>query len=222
MVSSPISSWQIDEEVMKIVTDFIFLGSRITGDWSHEIKTLASWKKSYDKPIQCVKNQRHHFASKGLYSQSCVFSSSCAQMWELLDHKEGWALKNWCFLIVVLKTTFENLLDCKEIRLVSPERNQSWISIGRTDAETLILWPPDAKIQLKSPWCWEILRAGGEGGNREWVRWIASPTQWMWIWANSRRYRTRKPGTVHRVIKSQTRLSNWITATVWEGGHWLH
>ena len=70
-----------------------------------------------------------------------VFSSSHAQMWEL-DHKEGWALKNWCFWIVMLEKTLESLLDCKEIRPVNPKGNQSWIFIGSTDAEAPILWPP--------------------------------------------------------------------------------
>ena len=95
-----------------------------------------------------LKKQRHHFADKGPYSQSYGFSSSYGWMWEL-DHKEGWALKNWCFQIV-LEKTLESPLDCKEIKPVHPKGNQSWIFIGRTDAEAevLILWPPDAKRQL--------------------------------------------------------------------------
>ena len=78
MASGPITSWQIDGETMETVTDFIFLGSKITADsdCSHEIKTLAPWKKSYDKPRQHIKKQRHHFADKGPYSQTYSFSSS--------------------------------------------------------------------------------------------------------------------------------------------------
>ena len=78
MASRPINSWQIDGEKMEIVTDFIFLASKITanGDCSHEIETLAPWKKSYDKPGQHIKKQRHHSADKSPYSQSYVFSSS--------------------------------------------------------------------------------------------------------------------------------------------------
>ena len=78
MASSPITSWQIDGETKETVTDFIFLGSKITadGDCSHEIKTLAPWEKSYDQPRQHIKKQRHQFANKGLSSQSYVFSSS--------------------------------------------------------------------------------------------------------------------------------------------------
>ena len=76
MASSPITSWQIGGEKMETVADFIFLGSKITadGDWSHEIKKMfAPWKKSYDRPRQHIKKQRHHFADKGPYSQSMVF-----------------------------------------------------------------------------------------------------------------------------------------------------
>ena len=78
MASGPITSWQIDGKTMETVTDFIFLGSKITadGDCSHEIKTLAPWKKSYNQPRQLIKKQRHYFTSKGLYSQSYSFSSS--------------------------------------------------------------------------------------------------------------------------------------------------
>ena len=85
MASGPIISWQIDGETMETVTDFIFLGSKITadGDCSHEIKTLDSWKKSYDQPRQHIKKQRHYFANKDLSSQSYGFSSSHVLMWEL-------------------------------------------------------------------------------------------------------------------------------------------
>ena len=91
MASGSITSLQINGETMETVTDFPFLGSKITtnGDCSHEIKkTLAPWKESHDKPRQCIRKQRHHFANKGLYSQSYGFSSSHVQIWEL-DHKAG-------------------------------------------------------------------------------------------------------------------------------------
>ena len=78
MASGPITSWQIDGETMEKMADFIFLGSKITADsdCSHEIKTLAPWKKSYDKPRPHIKKQRHYFADKGSYSQSYGFSSN--------------------------------------------------------------------------------------------------------------------------------------------------
>ena len=121
------------------------------GRWlqSWNWKMLASWKDSYDKPRYCIKNQRHHFVDKDLYSQSYVFSSIHVWMWEL-DHKEGWVLKNWCFWIVVLEKTFESPLDSKKIKSLNPKRNQAWVFIGRTDAkaEVQILWPLDVKSHL--------------------------------------------------------------------------
>ena len=150
MTASPITSWQIDGQKVKAVTDFNFLGSKITADsdcrwwpqpWNY--KMLAPWKECYDKPRQCIKKQRHHFANKVPYSQSCDFSSSHVQMWEL-DHKEGGVPKNWCFQIVVLDKSLESPLDWKEIKPVNPKGNQPWIFIGRTDANAPILWPPNA------------------------------------------------------------------------------
>ena len=110
---------------------------------------LAPWRKSYDQPREHIKKQRDHFANKGPSSQSYGFPNSHVWMWEL-DYKEGWALKNWCFWTVVLEKTLESPLDCKEIQLVHPKGNQSWIFTGRTDAEAeaSILWPPDAKSWL--------------------------------------------------------------------------
>ena len=130
---------------------FYFLGLQNHWGWwlpPWNEKTLAPWKKSYDKPREDIIKQRHHIGNKVLSSQSYVFSSNHVQIWEL-GHKERWALKNWCFQIVVLKKTLESPLDCKEIKLVHPKGNQPWIFIGRTDteAEIPILWPPDVKSE---------------------------------------------------------------------------
>ena len=123
---------------------------------------LTSWKKSYDKPRQLIKKQRHHFGDKGLDRQSYGFSSSHVWMWEL-NHKEGWVPKNWCFWIVVLEKTLENPLYCK-IKLVNPKGNQSWVFTGRTDAKAPILWLPDVKSRLNGKdWCWEKLKEKWEG-----------------------------------------------------------
>ena len=110
---------------------------------------LIPWKESYNQPRQHIKKQRHYFAKKGLSSQRYVFSSSHVWMWEL-EYKESWALTNWCFWTVVLEKTLESSLDCKEIKPANPSGNQSWIFVGRTDAEaeTSILWPPDVKSWL--------------------------------------------------------------------------
>ena len=151
MASGPITSWEIDGETVETVSGFILGGSKITAnsDCSHEIKTLTPWKESYDQPRQHIKKQRHYFANKGPSSQGYVFSSSYVWMWEL-DYKESWAPKNWCFWTVVLEETLESPLDCTEIQPVRPKGDQSWVFIGRTDAEaeTPILWPPDTKSWL--------------------------------------------------------------------------
>ena len=122
---------------------------------------LAPWKKNYDKPRQHIKKQRHNFTDKVPYSQSYGFSSSHVQMREL-DHKEGWVLKNWWFRTVGWRR-LESPLDCKEIQPVHPKGDQSWVFIGRTDAETQILWLPEAKSQLigKDP------DAGKDWGQKE-------------------------------------------------------
>ena len=108
-----------------------------------------------------------------------VFSSSHEWMGEF-NHKEGWVLKNWCFRTVELEKTLESPLDCKEIKPVNPKGKQPWIFIERTEAkaEVPIFWPPDAKSWLTGRlWCWERLKAKGEGGRRRWDGWMTSPTQ---------------------------------------------
>ena len=204
---------------METVTDFIFLGSRITvdGDCSHEIKRcLLLGRKSYDKPRQHIKKQRHCFADKGPSSQSYSFFSRHVWTWEL-DHKEGWAPKNWCFWIVVLEKTLESPLDCKEIQPVHPKGNQPWVFTGRTDAEAdvaeaPILWPLDMKNQLigKDP---DAGRDWGqeEKGLTEWYSWMTLSTQWTWVWANSwRQWRTGKPDMLLS-IESQRVRTDWAT-----------
>ena len=115
--------------------------------WLHrEIKRcLLLGRKAVTNLDNIFKKQRHYFANKGLSSQSFALSSSHVRMWEL-DYKESWALKNWCFWTVVLEKTLECPLDYKDIQPVNPQGNQSWILIGRIDAEAEIpiLWPPDA------------------------------------------------------------------------------
>ena len=151
---------------METVSDFIFLGSKITadGDCSHEIKTLAPWKKSCDKPRQCIKKQRHYFADKVSQSQSYGFSSSHVWMWES-DCEESWAPKNGCFWTVVLEKTLESPLDCKEIQPVHSEGDQPWVFILGTDVEakTPVLWPLDAESWL----IWKDPDAGKDWGQEE-------------------------------------------------------
>ena len=110
-------------------------------------------------------------------------------MWEL-DYKESLAQKSWCFWTVVLEKTLVSPLDCEVIQPVHLKGNQSWIFIGRTIAEaetpnTLATWQEEL-THWKRPWCWERLKAGGEGDDRAWESWMASPTQWTWVWVGSR------------------------------------
>ena len=177
-------------EIMETVRDFIFLGSKITadGDCSHEMKrSLLLGRKAMKNLNSSIKKQKHYF-DNSLYSQSYGFSNSHVRMWEL-DNKKDWELKNWGLQTVVLEKTLERPLDSKEIQPVHPKGNQSWMFTGRTDveAQTLILWPPDAKelTHWKRPWYWERLRAGGEGDDRGWDSWMASLSQWTRVLANS-------------------------------------
>ena len=123
--------------------------------------------------------RKHHIADKGPYSQSYGFTRSHVCMWEL-DHKEGWVPKNLYLWTEVLEKTLESPLDCKEIKLVNPKGNQSWLFIERTDAkdETLVLWPPDVKSQLirKDPDAGKDWRQGEKGTTEDkmvgWRHWL--------------------------------------------------
>ena len=197
MASGPITSWQIDGQTMETITDFFFLASKITadGDDSHEIKMLAPWKKSYVQPRQHSKKQRHYFANKCLSSQGYGFSSSHVWMWDL-DYKESWAPKNWCFWTVVLEKTLGQQGDP-----TSPSSRKSVLNIHWKDWCWSLLQYfghlMGRTAYWKRPWCWERLKAGGEGDDGGLDVWISLPTQWTEVWANSRRWwRAGKPGVL--------------------------
>ena len=152
------------------------------------------------KSVSLLFNILSRFVKAFLPRSKCIFRYLCnihVWMWEL-DHKEGWAPKNWCFWSVVLEKTLESILDCKEIKPVNPKGNQSWIFIGRTDAEAEYFGQYFGHLMgrtdsWKRPWCWESLKAEGE--DREGDGWMLSSTQWTWVWATSGRWwRTGRPG----------------------------
>ena len=189
MASGPITLWKINRETVETVTDFIVLGSKITvdGDCSHEIKRCLPLGRKVMNNLDSILKSRHYFAKKGLSSQSYGFSSSHIWMWEL-NYKESWVPKNWCVWTVVLEKTLESPLDSKKIqpvyiKKISPEYSLEGLMLklklqyfghlmGRTDTveKTLML----GKIEM-----------GGEGDDRGWDGWVASPTQWTWVCINS-------------------------------------
>ena len=174
MASAPITSWQIEGEKMETVTDFLFLGSKVTvdGDCSHEIKRcLLLGRKAMTNLDSILKCRVITLPTKVHIVKAMFFSNSHVWIWEL-DLKES---KNWCFQIAMLEKTLQSPLDCKEVKPVSPKGNQPWIFIGRTDAESEapMLWLPLVKSQFigthpdaGKDWGEE------EGCNRGWDGWM--------------------------------------------------
>ena len=152
MASGPITSWEIDGETVETLSEFILGGSKITedGDGSHEIKRhLLLGRKVMANLNSILKSRDIILPTKVHLVKGHGFSSDHVWRWKL-DCEESWAPKNWCFWTVVLEKTFESPLDCKEIQPVHPKGDQSWVFIGRTnaEAETPILWPPNEKSWL--------------------------------------------------------------------------
>ena len=143
-------------------------------------------------------------------------------MWEL-DCEESWVPKNWCFWTVVLENTLESPLDCKEIQPVHSEGDYPSDFFGRNDAkaETPVVWPPHVKSWLfGKDWCWEGLQVGGEGDDRGWDGWMASPTQGTWVWVNSRScWWTGRPGVL-RFMGFQRVGHDWATELNWTELNW--
>ena len=140
-------------------------------------------------------------------------------MWEL-DYKESWVQKNWCFWTVVLEKTLESPLDCKEIQPIHTKGDQSWVVHWKywcsgSNSNPLATWCEEL-THLKRPWCWEGLRAGGEGDDRGWDGWMASPTQWTWVWVDSGSWWwAGRPGVL-QFMGSQRVGHDWATELDWQ------
>ena len=181
-----------------------------------KLKDICSLEERYDKPRQHIKKQRYYFNNKGLSSESYVFFSSHIWIWEL-DYKESWALKNWCFWTVMLEETRESLgLQGDQ---TSQSRKKSVLNIHCKDwcwswnPDTLAPWCEEQTRQ-KRPWCWERLKAG-EGDNRGQDTWMASLTQWTWVWVNSGSWQwTGKPGVLQSMWSQGVR-HDWVTELNW-------
>ena len=229
MASVPITPWQIDGKTMETVTDFIFLGSKITadGDCSHEIKRCLLLGRKAMTNLDNILKSRGHFANKGPSSQSYGFSSSHIRMWEL-DHKESWVPKNWCFWTVVLERTLENPLYCKEIKPVNPKGKQSWIFIRRTQAEAETTYFDH--LMQRTDLLEKILMLGKTEGRRRrgWQRmkWLDGITHSMDMTLSKLRKlvieREAWHAAVHGVTNNQTPLS-YETDLNWnlQYGRWL-
>ena len=214
-----LTSWQIDGEKVKTVSDFIFSGSKITVDidCSHKLKRHLLLARKVMTNIDIVLKSRDiTLSTKVTSSQSYGFSSSCVWMWEL-DHKEGWALKNWCLQTVVLEKTPVSPLDSKELKSVNPKGNQPCIFFERPDAEAEapILWSPNVTSQTywKRLWCWERLRSWGEGGDRgEVFGWHYQLSGHEFEQTHGRYWWTEKPGMLQLWSHKKSRTwADWTT-----------
>ena len=170
---------------MERVTDFIFLGSK-----THGIKRrLLLGRKAMINLDSVLKSRDITLPTKVCIVKATVFPVVKYE-WKL-GHREGWKLKNWCFWIVVLQKTLYRVLwtarrsNQSILKDTNPEYSLGVLMLKlKLQYFGNLMWRANS---LEKTWCWERLKAGGEGGDRGWDGWMGSLTQWTWAWANSRR-----------------------------------
>ena len=176
---------------LETVSDFIFLGSKITadGDYSHEIKRrLLLGSKVMTNLDGIFKSRDVTLPTKVCLVKAMVFPVVMYGCESWTTKKESWVPKNWCFWTVVLEKTLESPLDCKKIHPVHPKGYQSWIFIGRIDgeSETPILWPPDVKSwPIEKTLMLGKIEGRRTRGRRGWDGYLASLSLWTWVWVTS-------------------------------------
>ena len=194
-------------------------GSKITadGDCSHDIKMLGPWKNSYDKPRQHIKKQRHYLPTKVCLVKAMVFPM-------VMYGCESWTIKKaecwrigafelwyWRRLLRVLWTARRS--NQSILKEINPEYSLEGL-MWSWSSNILATWCEEL-THLKRPWCWEGLRAGGEGDDRGWDGWMASPTRWTWVWVNSGSWWWTGRPDVLRFMGLQRVKHNWATELNW-------
>ena len=219
MASHPITSWKIDGEIMKIVRDFMFLGSKFTadGDCSHEIKRhLLLGRKVMTNLDSILKSRDITLPTKVHLVKAMVFPVVMygCESWTIkkAENRRIDAFKLWCWrrlLRVAWAIRRSNQSILKEINLNIHWKDWCW----NWNSNTLATWCKEL-THWERPWCWERLKAREEGDDRGWDGWMASPTQWTWVWVNSRSWWWT--GSLACCMESQWVGHDWETELNWK------
>ena len=226
MASGPITSWQIDGETMETVRDFILLGSKITadGDCSDEIKRcLLLGRKAVTNQTSILKSRDITLPRKVHLIRAMVFpvvTYGC-KSWTIMktEHQRIDAFELWCWRRLLRVPWTARRSSQSILKEISPEYSlKDWC--WSWNSNTLVTWWEELTHQ-KRPWCWERLKAGGEGDDRGWDGWTASRTQWTWVWAGSGSWWwTGMPGVLQS-RGSQRVGHDWATELNWTELNWV-
>ena len=216
MASDPITSWQINEKTVETLADFIFLGSKITtdGDCSHEIKRhLLLGRKVMTNSDSMLKSRDITLSTKTCLVKAMVFPVVMygCESWTI-KKADRWridAFEPWCWRRLLRVPWTARRSNQSILKEISPECSLEGPML-MLKLQYLATWCEELTY-LNSPWCWERLRAGGEGDDSGWDGWMASLTQWTWVWVNSRSWWwTGRPGMLQS-IGSQRVRHNWVS-----------